>query len=116
MKNLTEIQTIINARKPRSAWDNAVKIYALELIESLQSEVISEKELLNGARTWKEFSEGGSSLIYDSDICERLCPAGEVKRRKGGELPPNSRETWLECQARALEQAARVIMRTAQGK
>jgi hypothetical protein len=113
MKNKTEIQTIVKARRNRSAWDRAVALYALELLESLEGDVITEKELLNGARTWKEFSDGGCSLIYDADICERLCPPGEAKRRKGGRLPPNGRETWLDCQARALCQAARWVLRLA---
>jgi hypothetical protein len=113
MKNKTEIETILTVRKSRSAWDRAVKTYALELLESLEGELITEKELLNGAANWKEFSYGGCSLIYDSDICERLCPPGEVKRRKGGELPPSSRETWLDAQARAIGQAARWVLRLA---
>jgi hypothetical protein len=97
MKTKTEVETIITARHARSAWDKAVRTYALELLEPLgDSEVITEEGLLNGAYTWKEFSEGGCTMSYNSDICDRLCPPGEVKRRKFGGLPPNSRETWLD--------------------
>lgn len=31
-------------------------------------------------------------MIYDSDIAERLCTLSELKRKRGDELPPNSRE------------------------
>ena len=31
-------------------------------------------------------------MIYDSDIAERLCTPSELKRKRGDELPPNSRE------------------------
>lgn len=66
--------------------------------------------MLNGARDWSEYSYGGCSLIYDGDIAERLCTPGELKRTRHGERRPNSREGWLDVQARALSQAcSRVI-------
>jgi hypothetical protein len=92
----------------RSAWGRGVKAYALELIESLEGEY-SPAALLNGARTWKEYSYGGNALIYDADIAERLCSPSELRRKRGGELPPSNDETWLDCQARALHQAARLV-------
>ena len=89
--------------------------YAVEMVESLDdnadlsNEVLLQKALFNGADDWQQYSEGGAALIYDADIAERLCPPSTVKRTKWGMLPPNSRETWLECQARALWQAHKVI-------
>jgi predicted glycosyltransferase len=44
MKNKQQIETIITSRKCRSAWVRAVKAYALELIESLEGEVITKRE------------------------------------------------------------------------
>ena len=70
-----------------------------------------QKELLNGADNWRQYSEGGCALIYDADIAERLCSPSELKRCKGGERQPNSRENWIECQARALGQAANLVRR-----
>lgn len=35
----------------------------------------------------------------------RLCSPGEFRRRRGGTLPPNSRETWLDVEARAVYRA-----------
>ena len=101
----------------RSAWSRAVRLYAVELIESLDdsadlsNETLLHKALLNGAGDWQQYSEGGCALVYDADIAERVCSPSELKRRKGGERQPNARENWLECQARALGQAERVVRR-----
>lgn len=70
-----------------------------------------EKLLLNGADSWGQYSWGGCWLIYDSDIAERYCTASELKKTKGGKLRPNKNESWIEVQARALGQAASLIMR-----
>ena len=100
----------------RSAWSRAVHAYAIELVESLDSsvdlsnETLLEKAMLNGADDWQQYSEGGCALVYDADIAERLCSASELKRCKGGERNPNSRENWIECQARALTQAANLVL------
>lgn len=111
--NKQDITKKIEATKPRGAWSKAVKQYALELLESMEKESFDESDLLNGAADWKAYSYGGSSLIYDADIAERVCAPYELKRNRGGELPPNKNETWLDCQARALSQAARLIKKHA---
>ena len=101
----------------RSAWSRAVHTYASELVEGLESsddlsnERLLEKAMLNGAGDWQQYSEGGCALVYDADISERLCSPSELKRCKGGERQPNSRENWIECQARALGQAASLVRR-----
>lgn len=101
----------------RSAWSRAVHTYAIELVESLDAstdlsnETLLKKALLNGADDWQQYSEGGCALAYDADIAERICSASELKRCKGGERNPNSRENWIDCQARALWQAERVVLR-----
>jgi hypothetical protein len=103
------------AKAGRSAWSRAVHTYAVELVESLEdgadlaNEVMLQKALLNGASSWAQYSEGGCALVYNADIAERLCSPSELKRVRGGERQPNSRETWLECQSRALWQAHKVI-------
>ena len=70
----------------------------------------NEKELkewlLNGAMDWEDYSYGGCSLIYDSQIAERLCTPSELKKKDGGRLEPNSQESWLDVQTRALRQAS----------
>ena len=97
----------------KSAWRKGVEMYTQELREHLTDNnlVATKENLLNGARNWSEYSYGGCSLIYDADIAERLCSPSELKRKKGGDLRPNSRETWLDCQARALSQAARIVLK-----
>ena len=99
----------------RSAWTRGVKAYAVELVEGLNdgadlcNDEMLWKELLNGADSWHQYSEGGCALCYDADIAERLCSPSELKRNKCGMLPPNGRENWLEVQARALWQAHKVV-------
>ena len=115
LKNMEE-QDVIFERvahlNPRSAWNRGVMRYALELINTVEiGEEITEKNLLNGAKDWKEYSEGGCALIYDELICRRLCTPSEIKKTRNGERNPNNYETWLDTQARALYQAARLIMR-----
>lgn len=108
---------VINAicqKNMRGAWYRGVQQYAVDIAENI-GEVVNDWSLyswreletiaLNGATDWGEFSAGGCSLIFDSDICERLCPQSEVKRKRHGELEPNAYETWLDVQARALVQA-----------
>ena len=111
----------------RSAWLRGVAKYAAELLDELDEAErygyfahediaaprILRKALLNGASDWKQYSEGGCSLIYDAEIAARLCNASELKRTRNGQREPNSRESWLDVQARALHQAAEIIVSTA---
>lgn len=111
----TELLNAIENMKARSAWDRGVKAYALELVDGLEVEEIPDerrnlkKLLLNGAENWSRYSWGGSSLVYDCDIAKRLCTPSEYMKTRGGERRPNSREEWLDVQARALAQASNKI-------
>lgn len=122
---IDELRALIENRKTRSAWDKGVTAYALDLLDDLDGYGYHElyglatldgctltAAMLNGASDWRQYSWGGSSLIYDGDIAERLCTPSELKRTRNDERRPNSREEWLDVQARALNQAARVILRT----
>lgn len=104
---------ISTSRNPKSAWDKGVLAYALDLLDGYEPEQVTERGLLNGASDWSEYSYGGSSFIYDEDIAEALATPSELKLKRGGELQPSSRETWLDVQARALYQASRLILRAA---
>jgi len=113
-----QLLAAVSAHKPgRSAWSRGVHAYAVELVEGLEdsadlsNEELLRKALLNGAQSWAQYSEGGCALIYDADIAERLCSPSALKRCKGGERQPNARETWIDCQSRALWQAYRLIVR-----
>jgi hypothetical protein len=113
MKTNIELSSLITAMPARSAWRRGVKAYALEMVESAEGELATvtdlKKDLLIGARTWKEYSYGGCALIYNGDIAERLCAPSEYRKTREGQRAPNSRETWLDVQARALGQAATLI-------
>lgn len=120
---LEEARAAIAAKPGRSAWDRGVNVYALELLDDLEDAIcggwfdaedldapeLVRKALLNGADDWSAYSWGGSALIYDGDIAERLCCPSELKKTRNGERRPNSREEWLDTQARALYQAARRV-------
>lgn len=120
-----KITAELEARKDRSAWDRGVTVYALELLDGLKEaaeggrlpdDVLGSKPaymgaVLNGAASWDMYSWGGCSLIYNADIAERLCCPSELKKSRGGERRPNSREEWLDVQARALSQAASRLWR-----
>ena len=126
---IRKIRETIENKPTRSAWENGVKAYALELVDGLQDDIehgwqdmdvldspeLLKKALLNGAADWEQYSWGGCSLCYDCQIAERLCTPSEYKRKRGGDLQPNSRESWLDVQARALYQAARWIINAARG-
>jgi len=104
----------LRARKGRSYWDRGVLAYAVEMVEAAQVDLRIDTalaDLLNGARDWKQYAEGGCGLVYDADIAARLCSPSELRRKKGGELQPNGRETWLDVEVRALSQAWRLIRR-----
>ena len=111
MKNQS-LYNKIESIKRRSAWERGVQEYALEMIECAEVPLTKDNAksiLLNGADNWAQYSEGGCALIYDADIAERLCSPSELKRVRGGDRNPNSRETWLDVQARALFQANNFI-------
>ena len=119
---LDKVSAELEARKDRSAWDKGVTVYALELVEELKERAAYEgrnpeagKEcrawMLNGAQDWNQYSWGGCALIYDCDIAERLCTPSELKKTRHGEHRPNSREEWLDVQARALYQACNRVAR-----
>lgn len=109
-----------NKSANRSAWGRGVTVYALELLEKLAEGIRDgwlslddldsvkgrKRAMLNGASDWSDYSWGGCSLIYNSDIAERLCTPSELKRTRGGEWRPNASEEWLDTQARALFQAS----------
>ena len=127
MKTIEELRAALEAEPARSAWNKGVKVYASEFVDGLEEAIKGgyfdfwktadshelKAQLLNGAHDWQEYSEGGSALAYDSDIAERLCSPSELKKCRGGDWNPNRHETWLDVQARALHQAARMVMRLA---
>lgn len=127
-----EARRILEARVDRSKWDKAVTEDAIDLLDTVNntceqvSHKFSETEeggaahvnnlfisrmslmniMKNGAENWSAYSWGGCGLVYDADIAEHYCTPSELKKVRGGDRRPNSREEWLDVQARALRQAA----------
>lgn len=101
-----------------SKWTQGVNEYADELREFLTDEKldVTLENMLNGASDWKQYSYGGSSLIYDGDIADRLATPSEIasRTRKDGSFNQmaNANESWLDVQARALYQASRKVLRS----
>ena len=108
----------INGR--RSAWDRGLISYAYMILDNgLMQDQDRESApapdhitrqlaawLMDGADSWRTYSYGGCALIYDGGIARTLCAPWELRRTRYGARRPNSRETWLDVQARALMQAA----------
>ena len=112
-----ELINAIKASKAHSAWAKGVKWYALNLVEASylkDTDIVKTNEsvYLNGAENWQDYSYGvhSGTLVYDADIAERLCTPGELRKTDFGRKQPNSRENWLDVQARALYQAYRLIV------
>lgn len=77
--------------------------YAIDLVETMDEEwvpilEILEEDLLNGAKGWCQYSRDGNSLIYNSDIAERLGVSSDING-----------VTLLDLQARALGKAYEYI-------
>ena len=116
---LARAMRALEQRKDRSAWSRGVTAYAVDMLQQitnyykdgyisaddLATWATAEAAALNGARGWNEYSWGGSALVYDGDIAARLCCPSELKKTRNGDRRPNSREEWLDVQARALNQA-----------
>lgn len=123
---IAKIDAELETRKDRSAWDKGVSLYAWDLLDEIQERTNYEHKepentdelkeyALNGAENWIQYSWGGSALIYNGDIAKRLCSPSELKKTRNGERRPNSREEWLDTQARALSQAFARIRNIFQG-
>ena len=102
----------------RSAWGRGVDTYCNMMVDHLEEYNGGEaptslkefqKWLLNGARDWKQSSEGGQWLVSDEEIAKTLCSPSELRKVAGGRRQPNANETWLDVQARALRQAAALV-------
>lgn len=127
MKTISEIRNAIDNIRTRSAWNAGVKTYADEILNNIATAEAEhridmaiatrhdlETAALCGADDWNAYSWGGCSLIYNGDIAATLCTPSELKRTRNGARRPNSREDWLDVQARALYQACKMVCRLAE--
>lgn len=120
---LAKVKETLEQRKDRSAWGRGVTAYAVDMLQQIEGYykdgyisaddlatwATAEAAALNGAQDWEQYSWGGSVLVYDGDIAAALCTPSELKKTRNGDRRPNSREEWLDVQARALRQAFRRV-------
>lgn len=132
--NLQTLREKLENHKARSYWAAGVKEYAAEILDTLENVADynnangdtqeynytaskqNHLDALNGAKDWSEYSWGGFSLVSDCAIAETLCTPSELERTKDGQRRPNSREDWLDVQARALFQAESLLNDLATGR
>lgn len=115
--NKAELLKKIKFPKAKSAWGRGVQATAYNLVVDVDEKVLDEAvknftlkpALLNGAESWDQYSWGGCALCYDVDIAKRFCTPSELKRTRHGNKRPNSKEEWLDVQARGLYQAFLLI-------
>ena len=124
MENIytNELRKLVAEFPNTSAYKRGIKKYTDELLDNLEEnariykrlpkdENELESWLLKGARNWENYSYRGYSLKCSRQIAERLCTPSEFKRKDGGRIAPNSQESWLDVQIRALYQACLRIKR-----
>lgn len=121
---IEKLRQLVEMRSKRSYWDRGVSQYIFELIDELEEKLSNgeiseqdlanykkvEKALLNGARNWKHYSQGGLSLVFEGDIAKRLSTPSEFKKYLEGKKP--QARDWMEIQAIALAQASQWICYT----
>lgn len=112
-----------DSQEQRSCWRKGVYEIAVIIVDSIASaEEYEGRELpatwtetkeilLNGARDWRQYVEGGCALIYNGDIASTLLTPSEFKRWCNSPtdyVPGHVREemTMLDLQVRAAYQAA----------
>lgn len=95
--------------KPRSAWDKGVKELMFMIVEhegrDFKEDFKLFRTLYELKKLAKEWSYYGELYICNSQIAEQFCTPSEFKKVKGGELPPSSKEQWVDLQSRACFQA-----------
>lgn len=113
MEKINIIRKALKERKGRSAWDKAITVYALEILDNVEkspeNRKLLEKQLLNGAENWHQYSQDGCSLIYDEDIAKRICTPSELKRTQNGRWNFRKGISWLTLQGYLLEAATYLI-------
>lgn len=122
-RTVGEIYNAIYILSARTSWEKGVIRYADELLKAyLDSKglnlkdihvrigKISEADLLRGAESWQQYSAMGRALIWDRDICLRLGTKYQIQKTERGQKQPSWGGTWAELQAKALGEAAQIVV------
>lgn len=107
-KMINDIMNELDVRPGMADWEIAVRRYAMDLFKECMEQnglnqwneasrlgTITEKDLLNGAKDWDQYSRS-SSLIYSMDIRMRL--------------HIDDQEDLFDIQTKALEEAAYLVV------
>ena len=107
-KMINDIMNELDVRPGMADWEFAVRRYAMDLFKECMEQnglnqwdeasrlgTITEKDLLNGAKDWDQYSRS-SSLIYSMDIRMRL--------------HIDDQEDLFDIQTKALEEAAYLVV------
>lgn len=91
-----EIKARIEKRMNDSKRDKIRATYALEILNDYENLYQRDdsynlnhenlKQLLCGAKDWRQYSEGGCSLVYNGDIEERIGKGGDLIERQADYL------------------------------
>lgn len=116
---ISEIYGKLEERKEKSCWKRGVNELARYILSNAMDngrervELANLREvLLNGAKDFAQYSQGGQLIIYNEDVAICLCSPSELRRctaKDGALKDPNRREIWMDVQARAAGQAWRLI-------
>ncbi len=120
-KRIEDIRQKISALPARTKWDKGVRGYAKELFDDYINSLnikdgtirigkITEADLLRGAKDWGQYSWSCLSEVDNAIICERLCNKAEIRKTNNGEFRLNPNEDWRDVRARALSQAAHLVL------
>lgn len=98
--------------------DKGVLVYALELFDNYVDDSrydtslteVTEKDLLQGARDWDEYSKGGLSLIFDEEIAKRLYSPSKLKEILERSRLLHNNIDWMIIQANALCTASQIVI------
>lgn len=122
-RKIRDIYATIQHSPARTAWEKGVRACADDLFSDyikkalgiLDIEVrigkITEADLLRGVPNWNRYSRGGMALVSNMDICRRFCTKAVFKKRMGGLVQPPTGGDWLDLQAKALAEAAQLVVR-----
>jgi len=93
---ICDIKAKIMDRMNDSKRDKARATYALEILNDYENLYQRDdnfnlnhenlKQLLCGAKDWRQYSEGGCSLVYNGDIEERIGKGGDLIVRQADYL------------------------------
>lgn len=122
-KTVIELRDELYATPAETVWRSGVRSYAVELFTDVAEArglnifddvtvEITETELLNGADNWLHFSKGGCALVFNEDICRRLYGNKTHEKFFKSKNTSQNQPDWIELQAKALESAAKLVMKT----